>query len=163
MSTHHAAHSGHDQVTLGEKVDQPGWAPTAKLRAVGATGVATAVLLYAASRAGLVLPEQVAEAIVLVGGWLGGYIKRDKAVSAVVTRVQAALAPLLGTPAGAALEAQLEADVAALTGGGAGRVVPMLGTATQSAAELGIVPAEPVVLPAETVQAATEAVRGPEV
>lgn len=91
MTTHHPAH---DRVTLGEKIDQPGARPTAKLLAVGGTGIATAVLLWAAAAAGLHLPEPAAEALVLAGAWIGGYIKRDKAVAAVVTRVEHALTPL---------------------------------------------------------------------
>lgn len=152
-TTHHAAH---DRVALGERVDQPSARPTAKLVAVGATGIATAAVLALAAHFGLALPEPVAEAIVLLGAWLGGYVKRDKAVAAIVTRVQAALAPILGTPAGAALEAVLEADVAAAIGGT--RPVAMLGSATRSAAELGLV--APEAAPAATPDA--EAVRGPE-
>lgn len=85
--------SQHTAPVLGELVDQPGRRPTAKLLATGASGIATGVVLYVARRAGLELPETVAEAVVLLGAWIGGYVKRDKAVAAVVTRVQHALAP----------------------------------------------------------------------
>lgn len=92
-------------------VTQPTAAPSAKLKAVGVTGLATAAVLWAAHAAGLELPEPVAEGIVLAAGWAAGYLKRDKTVAGVIARAQATLAPLLGTPAGAALEAVLEADL----------------------------------------------------
>lgn len=125
---------------LGELVDQPSHKPTAKLTAVGGTGIATGLLLLLAARAGLTLPEPVAEALVLAGAWLGGYVKRDKAVAAVVTRVEHALTPLAPLlPAAEALAA-----------------TALAGPAT---------PAEPVNVPvarAAAVAGEPEAVRGPQ-
>jgi hypothetical protein len=59
-------------------VDQPTGAPTPKMRAVAGSGMATGVLLYVAGRLGLTVPVEVAEAIVLVGAWIGGYVKRER-------------------------------------------------------------------------------------
>lgn len=98
-------------------MDQPSAAPSAKLRAVGATGVATAAVLAVAHHYGLAMPEPVAEALVLVGAWLGGYLRRDTALGPLLTQAEAAAGQLL-TPAGP-------------------RPVALLGSTTQSAQELG--------------------------
>lgn len=68
-------------------VTQPTATPTTKLTAVGAGGLGVGVVLYLAQLAGLSMPPEVAEAIVLAGAWVAGYVKRDRRVAAAVEQV----------------------------------------------------------------------------
>lgn len=68
--------------------DQPTAAPSPKMKAVAGTGIATALVLYVAGQFGLELPLEIAEALVLAGGWLGGYLKRDHRLGPILADVE---------------------------------------------------------------------------
>lgn len=62
-----------------DAVDQPTKAPTPKWVAGVSTGGATIVVLWLARQAGLELPPEVGEGIVLAAGGLAAWVKRNRA------------------------------------------------------------------------------------
>jgi hypothetical protein len=51
--------------------------PVPKVKAAGVGGAAAFLLIYVASLLGVDLPNEVAQAIVLVAAFAGGYIKKS--------------------------------------------------------------------------------------
>ena len=54
--------------------------PTAKLIATGSVNTLAAVVIYLANQIGLEMPLPVALALVVVAGWVAGYIQDDPRV-----------------------------------------------------------------------------------